>query len=397
MSRMKSNSLQAIATLIFAVLASGGGGTAKAAANECLVYIGTYTSASSKGIYSARLNLRTGRLAQPSLAAESTSPSFLALHPGGRFLYAVNEVDSFEGKRGGAISAFSVASDSGGLKLLNQQSTGGPGSCHLALDREGKIVVVANYSGGSTTALAVQADGRLGATTAFHQHTGSSVNQGRQKEPHAHCVTFDKSSRVAFVADLGLDKVLGYQFDPARGTLTPSAAHTFSTKPGAGPRHFVFDPSGRTGYAINELDCTVTGWHFDADARMLSEIHTVSTLPAGESVKAGYSTAEIAVHPSGKFVYGSNRGHNSIVVYTRHYVSGKLEAIQHEPTGGRTPRNFAIAPGGRWLLAANQDSDSISVFGINPTTGRLKAVGTPVTVGKPVSLVFLTEQRNAGF
>ncbi len=363
--------------------------SAHAAGRESRVFIGTYTGASSKGIHAATLDLRTGRLSAPALVAECPSPSFLALHPNGKYLYAVNEVGSFEGKPGGIVSAYAIDAATGALTLLNQQTSSGPGPCHLALDRAGRFVVVANYSGGSVAAVAVGADGRLGATTGFAQHTGSSVNRGRQEAPHAHGVTFDKTGRHVFVPDLGLDKIIGYELDPATGALTASAARTFATRPGAGPRHFAFDPSARTGYAINELDCTVTGWHFDAGARVLGEIGTVSTLPAGETVQRGYSTAEIEVHPSGRFVYGSNRGHNTIVVFARDATSGALRVVQHQPTGGRTPRNFALAPGGRWLLVGNQDSDSIDVFAVHQKTGHLTRTPHTVSVGKPVSLVFL--------
>ncbi len=354
-----------------------------------LVYIGTYTGPTSKGIYVSRLNLESGVLSAPELAAETPSPSFLAARPQGDFLYAVNEVDHFQGKSSGSVSAFAINHQSGKLTLLNQQPSGGGGPAHLAVDRAGSAVLVANYGGGSIEVLPVDRDGRLKAATAFVQHTGSSVNPDRQKEPHAHYINVDPSDRFAYVADLGLDKILIYRFDPAKGTLAPNDPAFAQVKPGAGPRHLAMDAKGRFVYLINEMDCTITVFGRDAQQGGLKEIQTVSTLPQGQAVLPAYSTAEVLVHPSGKFLYGSNRGHDSIVVFAIDEQSGRLTYVQHQPTLGNIPRGFGIDPTGAFLLAGNQKSDSVVVFRIDRQTGRLTATGTPVKVGAPVSIEFI--------
>ena len=360
---------------------------AKAAgAKECLVYVGTYTGAKSKGIYRYHLNLETGALDQQKLVAETPSPSFLALHPGHRFLYAANEVDSLNGKPGGAVSAFAIDPKTGDLQALNQQSSQGAGPCHLTVDRTGRNVIVANYGAGSIAVLPTQVNGSLKPASAFVQHKGSSVNAQRQEAPHAHSVNLDPGNRYLFAADLGLDKVLIYKFDPAQGTLTANVPEGVSLKPGAGPRHFTFHPSGRFAYVINELHSSVTAFSYKSPSGELTEIQTIPTL--SQPVE-GNSTAEVQIHPSGKFLYGSNRGHNSIAMFRVDPDKGTLTAIGHQSTGGKTPRNFGIDPTGRFLLAANQDSNSISVFRIDPANGTLSAVGAPVETPMPVCIKFL--------
>lgn len=357
--------------------------------DQVLVYFGTYTGAKSKGIYYARLDTASGRLSQPELAAEISSPSFVAIDPKGNFLYAVNEISSFGGKRSGAATAFAINAEDGKLRLLNQQSSGGDGPCHLIVDHTGKNVLIANYGGGSCAVLPVQGDGSLGAATAFIQHQGSSANKQRQEGPHAHGIYLDAGNRFAFVPDLGLDKVMIYKFDSASGKLTSNDPAFASIAPGSGPRHFAFSPAGTHAYVINEMLCTVTAFAYDPDRGSLKSFQTVSTLPSGEQVRPSYSTAEIEVHPSGKFVYGSNRGHNTIAVFTVEPQSGKLTLIQNEPTRGKTPRGFGIDPSGKFLIAGNQDSDSVLVFKIDEKTGRLSAAGDPVAVGAPVCVKFL--------
>ena len=365
-----------------------------AGADRFLVYFGTYTGEKSKGIYVSRLDLAGGKLSSPELAAETSSPSFLAIHPNRRFLYSVNEVSDFAGKKSGAVSAFVINTQTGKLTPLNQQSSVGDGPCHLVVDPTGKTVLVANYGSGSTCALPIQSDGRLGAPTAFIQHQGSSVNPQRQQGPHAHCVTLDPANRFAFVADLGLDKILIFKFDAAKGTLVANDPPSVSVKPGAGPRHFAFDPKGRYGYVINEIDCTLTGFSYDPARGALKELHTISTLPAQETFKPDYSTAEVEVHPSGKFVYGSNRGHHSLIACAIDQMSGKLTPIENESTLGKTPRSFGIDPTGAYLLAANQDSDSVAVFRIDPKTGQLSPTGQILEgVGKPVCVKFVSTER----
>ena len=350
-------------------------------------YVGTYTGAKSKGIYVAPFDSKTGRLGTPELAAEVASPSFLAVHPNHRFLYAVNEVASFGGKKSGAVTAFAIDRATGKLRQLNQQPSMGDGPCHLAVDSSGRSVLIANYGGGSVASLPIREDGSLGEPGSFVQHHGSSVNPSRQKGPHGHCILPDPSNRFALACDLGLDQVLIYRLDPANGTLTAHDPAFASTKPGAGPRHLAFRPDGKFAYVINEMDCTMTAFAWDPARGALQEVQTLSTLP-GE-IQRGYSTAEVAVHPNGRFVYGSNRGHDTIAVFTFNEDSGRLTLVQNAPTQGRTPRHFAIDPHGKFLFAENQGSDTIVGFTIDPQSGKLEPSGVKVEVGSPVCLVFV--------
>jgi 6-phosphogluconolactonase len=353
-----------------------------------VVYVGTYTGSGSKGIYRLDLDPATGALSEPRLAAETVSPSFLAIHPTGRFLYAVGEVDVFDGQKGGGVAAFALDPKTGNLTSLNARPSGGAGPCHLVVDRAGKNVLVANYGGGITAVLPVGPDGRLGERSAFVQHRGSSVNLARQKEPHAHSVNLDAANRFAVVADLGLDKMLVYRFDPAAGTITPNDPPSASLAPGAGPRHFAFHPSGKTAYTINELNSTVTAWAYDADKGVLREIQTISSLPAGFT-GTNYP-ADVQVHPSGKFVYGSNRGHDSIVAYTVDPGTGHLTLVGHQGHKIKNPRNFGIDPSGRFMLVASQDANTVQSFRIDQNTGALTPTGSSVTVAKPVCVKFWT-------
>jgi 6-phosphogluconolactonase len=355
------------------------------------VYIGTYTSGGpSKGIYRLELDLASGKLTAPELAAETKDPSFLAIHPNQHFLYAVNEGANFNGTGAGAVSAFALDPKTGALTSLNQQSSGGAGPCHLVVDRQGKHVLAANYGGGSACVLPIQADGRLGEATSFVQHHGSSANKQRQEKPHAHSVNLDAANHFAFVADLGLDKVLVYRFDAKKGTLTPNEPPAAAVAPGAGPRHFAFHPNGRYAYVINEMQSTVTAFSYDAERGELKTLETVSTLPKG--FKGNTSTAEVQVHPSGKFLYGSNRGHDSIAIFAIDPETGKLTAVGHQAQQIKTPRNFGIDPTGTYLLVANQASNSLVVFRINPKTGELEPTGTLVEVPKPVCVKMIRSQ-----
>jgi 6-phosphogluconolactonase len=352
--------------------------------SEIAVYFGTYTGPKSKGIYLSRLDLTSGKLSAPIVAGEIAQPSFLALHPNRRFLYAVNETG--EGRRStGQVTAFAIGTD-GKLTLLNQQPSRGSGPCHLVVDRAGKNLLLANYGGGSVAAFPLGSDGRLGASTGFIQHSGSSVNPERQKGPHAHSINLDAANRFAVAADLGLDKVLVYRFDAAKGTLTPNEPPSTSVKAGSGPRHFAFHPNGHNAYVINEIASTVTAFQYNAGQGVLKEVQTLSTLP--KDYKGDSSTAEVQVHPSGKFLYGSNRGHDSIAVFAIE-ANGTLRYLENTPTGGRTPRNFGISPDGNYLLAANQDSDNVVVFRIDSKSGRLTSTGNTVAVPSPVCVKFL--------
>ena len=377
-----------LSILFLGGVATPGVVAAKAQATGVLVYFGTYTGPRSKGIYVSRFDPTTGRLTPAELAAETPNPAFLALHPEGRFLYAVNEVGEFQGKPTGSVSGFAIDAASGRLTLLNQSSSMGPGPCHLTVDRGGHSLLVANYDGGSVAALPIGADGRLGVASAFVQHRGSSVNLERQASPHAHSIDLDAANRFALVDDLGLDKVLVYRFDPARGALEPHEPPSVSLAPGAGPRHLAFHPDGRHVYVINELASTVTVFRYEPERGALREEQTVSTLPAGVTPRPEYSTAEIQVHPSGRFLYGSNRGHDSIAVFAVDRTTGGLTPIEHVPTGGKKPRHFALDPTGAYLLAANQDSDSVVVFRVSETSGRLAPTGQKLRVGSPVCVTF---------
>jgi 6-phosphogluconolactonase len=359
-----------------------------ATAESTRVFFGTYTGGNSKGIYVAHLDLATGQLSTAELAAEVVNPSFLALHPNRPFLYAVNEVGSFAGQKVGAVTAFAMDPKTGKLDLLNQQPSGGGGPCHLTVDGTGNHVLVANYGGGSCSVFPVQSDGRLGEASAFVQHQGSSVNPQRQKAPHAHGIYVDRQNRFALVPDLGLDQVLVYRFDPVRGTLAPNDPPFATAAPGAGPRHLALDEQNKRAYVINEMHCTITAFNYDAERGKLDEFQTLSTLPEGQQALPSYSTAEIALHPSGKFLYGSNRGHDSLAVFRIDPATGRLTLVQHEPAQGKIPRSFGIDPSGRFLLAANQDSDSVVSFRIDAGSGRLSPTGQTVSVGRPVCVIF---------
>jgi 6-phosphogluconolactonase len=371
----------------FAVQSYGVPAAPRQPAGDLLVYFGTYTGKSSQGVYVARLDRSSGSLSTPQLAAATANPSFLAVHPAGSFLYAVNEVATSGGKASGTVSAFAIDRASGRLSLLNQESSAGADPAHLVVDRAGRNVLVANYSGLTVAVLPIDGDGRLKPATAVKLHEGSSVDRKRQSEPHPHGIALDRANRFAYVTDLGLDQVKIYRFDATKGTLDP--AGSAPVKGGSGPRHIAIHPEGRFAYVINEMACTITGFAVDAASGALREIETVSSLPVGESVADGYSTAEIAVHPSGRFLYGSNRGHDTIAVFAIDAASGTLTLVEHEPTQGRTPRGFGIEPEGAYLIVGNQRSDSVVVMRIDARTGALTPVGSRVTVGSPVSVEFI--------
>ncbi|MDH4239257.1 MAG: lactonase family protein [Phycisphaerae bacterium] len=348
------------------------------------VYFGTYTGVenSSKGIYRSVFNLETGELSDPILAAEAGNPSFLEIHPNGKFLYAVSEAGE-----AGSVSAYAIEADTGNLKLLNKQASGGAGPCHVSIDHMGKNLLVANYGSGSASVIPIKPDDRLGEPTGFVQHTGSSVNSRRQKGPHAHSINVSSDNRFAFVADLGIDKIMIYKLDTEKGTIVANNPPFVKVKPGAGPRHFAFHPNGKYAYVINELDCTVTAFAYDSVVGALKEIQTITTLPDG--FNGSNTCAEVRVHPSGKFLYGSNRGHDSIVVYRVDLASGTLTYVEHETGNIKTPRNFNIDPTGKFCLVANQDKDSVIVFRINNESGALEPTSHKVSVVKPVCVRFL--------
>lgn len=386
--------LWGLGAFMVTLLGAGAVSSNETTQGKLTVYVGTYTRGSkSEGIYRMELDLKTGKLSTPVLAGKTVNPSFLAIHPSGKFLYACGEVEdlpSKDKKKGsGAINAFAI-DEKGDLKYLNQQSSEGGGPCHIVLDKAGKFAFCANYGGGSCAALPLEADGKLGKATGFVQHKGSSVNPARQTGPHAHSINLDASNRYAFVADLGLDKVLIYKFDPEKGTLTPNDPPFASLKGGAGPRHFAFHPSGKYAFVINELDSTLTAFSYDPKTGALTEVDTVSTLRAPHK---GNSTAEVVVHPSGKFVYGSNRGHNSIAIFQFDEATGKLTLSGHQGKGVNIPRNFALDPTGNYCLVANQGAGTVIVFKVDPKTGALEPTEYEVKIPAPVCIRMLQPSR----
>jgi len=360
---------------------------ARQTSHSLTLYVGTYTSGKSEGIYIYNMNVSSGELKYFNTVKRVIDPSFLAVGRKRRFLYAVNELTEFGGKPGGALSAFSIDQKTGDLNLLNQQPSLGGAPCYVIVDATGRFVLVANYTGGNVSVLPVLPDGGLGTATDMVQHQGSGANKERQEAPHAHCVVLDRSNRYAFVADLGLDKVMIYHFDAKAGKLRPTRQPWAQLNPGAGPRHFIFHPNGRYAYVINELDSTLAAFSYDAVNGTLHSIQTVSALPKDFSGKN--DCADLHITSSGRFLYGSNRGHNSIVVFAINESTGKLTYLEHTSTLGKTPRNFAVDPTGRFLLVANQESDTVVTLRIDTVTGRLKPTGHVAEVPTPVCLKFL--------
>jgi 6-phosphogluconolactonase len=350
------------------------------------VYFGTYTGKDSRGIYMASFDSETGRLGTPELAGEATNPSFLAIHPSKKFLYAVGEIANFEGQKTGGVSAFAIDPATGKLTLLNQQSSHGAGPCHVTLDKAGTTALVANYGGGSIASLPIGSDGKLQPAASTIQHEGKSVNAKRQDAPHAHSINLDPDNRFVVAADLGLDKVLVYKFDAKSSTLRRNDPPG-TVAPGSGPRHFAFHPSGKFAYVINEIANTVTAFAYDAQTGKLNEIQTITTLPADFSGTS--HTAEVVMHPSGKFLYGSNRGHDSLAMFQIDAATGRLTPRGQISTGGKTPRNFNVDPTGKWVLAANQGTGNVVVLKVDPQTGQLSATDQQQSVPAPVCVRFV--------
>ena len=370
--------------LIFSI---AGGSADKTAANrKYLVFVGTYTTKTeSKGIYEYEFDAETGKLTPKGIAAETRDPSWVAVHPSGKFLYAANEAG-----KASSVSAFAVDAKSGKLILLNQIPSLGEDPCYLSFDKTGKYLLVANYSSGSIAVFPILADGRLGEHTGFVKDQGATgPNKERQEAPHAHWIETSPDNRFALVADLGLDEVLVYKFDGTSGTLTPNEPAFARLKAGSGPRHAAFYPNGKFVFAVSELSSTATSFAYDVKKGTLKETGTASTLPPGFSGRN--DVAEAAVHPNGKFLYVSNRGNDSIAILSIDQVNRTLAPAGGIPTGGKEPRHFAIDPSGKYLLAENQLSNSIVVFRIDAVTGGLTPTGQVVEVPSPVDLAFLPE------
>jgi 6-phosphogluconolactonase len=360
-----------------------------------LVYVGTYTNkTASKGIYAYLFDPVVGKLTGLGVAAESEDPSFLAAHSNGKYLYAVNEIDHFGGQKSGAVSSFAIDSKNGKLTLLNQASTQGAGPCYISLDKTGKFILVANYDGGSIAVFPIREDGSLASASAFVQHSGSSVDKERQEGPHAHWIGTSPDNRFVLAADLGLDEILVYRFNSAKGTLAPDTPPFAKLNPGAGPRHLAFHPNGKFAYALTEMGSSVAAFAYKAGKGSLSPLQTVSTLSILRKDYSGVKeAAEIAVHPNGKFLYASNRaGIDTISTFSVDPVKGTLKLKDEYPTMGKTPRNFAIDPTGKFLLSANQESNNIVIFRIDSTTGALSPTGEVTEVPAPVCITFVASK-----
>lgn len=355
-----------------------------------LTYIGTYTSTvgdakgKADGIYTTRLDQGNGAVTQPHVTAKIDDPSFLVIEPQGRYLYAVEELSN-----GGHVAAFAIDQTTGALSLLNRQPSHGADPAHISVDRTGRWIMVANYTSGSIAVYPINGDGTLGDATSIIQHEGKSIDPSRQAGPHAHFILSDPANHFVLVADLGMDKIMVYRLDTTKGTLTPNDPPFAAMEPGSGPRHFVFHPNGRYVFVINELNSSVTACTYDADHGVLTPIQHLSTLPA--DFDGNNSCAAIQIAPSGRFLYGSNRGHNSIALFAVDDATGQLTSNGYVSTGGENPRDFALEPQGTLLLAANQDSDTVVIFRVDAATGGLSTTGDVLNIPTPVCITFCPE------
>lgn len=359
------------------------------------VFVGTYTQpikfgtgnileGKGEGIYCYELDLRTGELMLVDITSGVSNPSYLTLDIGKRYLYAVNELKEFEGKASGAVSAFSVGPGTHKLTFLNQKATNGTDPCHVTINRNNTHVFVSNFMSGSVCVFPRKEDGRLAEASHFIQHNGSSADPNRQSGPHAHSLTFDPENNFAYVPDLGMDKLMIYKTDFINGRLEPCSTPYLSSEPGAGPRYCVFHPAGRYCYLINELNSTLSVLQYDRNTGGLEVIQVVQAVVGGST--AGNTCADVHISPDGQYLYGSNRGRDSIVIYKTGRPDGKLTYVGTEPSGGKMPRNFAVDPTGAYLLVGNQDSDNIIVFAIDRQSGTLKKV-SETTIPTPVCIM----------
>jgi 6-phosphogluconolactonase len=386
-----NSTARSMVVLLVALLCSAFCAAKNGRTSKYLLFVGTYTDKGAKGIYVYGYDSVSGKLSESQVAAETVNPSFVTIDDKKRMLYAVNEIQKYQNGSSGGVSAFSIQPN-GQLHFLNEVASGGADPCYVSLDKTGKYALVANYTGGSISAFPIQQDGSLGAATAFIQHKGSGPNRERQEAAHAHWIETSPDNRFAIAADLGMDELPVYRFDASTGKLSPNDPPFAKAEPGAGPRHLTFAPNGRFAYVINELQSTVSVFSYDAADGVLHALQTISALPkefSGEN-----TAAEIAVHPNGRFLFASNRGHDSIAVFSIDKAKGTLRLVDNFSVKGRTPRSFVIDPSGSRLLVANQDTGNIVVFRINRSTGRLTATGQDIKVPAPVCLKFLAENRS---
>lgn len=392
--KLEGGSFTGAVTILAGTLSLNSALFAPTAPSKVRVYFGTYTRPmKSEGIYRSELDLATGKLSEPVLAGQAVNPSFIAFHPSYKYVYAVVEGGGPPRKKGeppaaGSVAAYSVDPSTGDLKPLNAQSSGGSGPCHVSVDKTGKFVFVANYGGGSCGVLPIRDDGSLGEMVDFKQYAPGGTAE-KPAPPRGHSINVDPSNRIAIGCDAGTDKVMIYKFDAASGKLTPADPAFVSPGELTAPRHSAFHPNGKFAYDINERSCSMTAYAFDAEKGTLTALQTISTLPEGHEVQKGYSTAEVVVHPSGKFLYGSNRGHNSIVTFAIDEATGKLTLVGHQGEGVNIPRNFNVDPTGKYALVANQNGDSVIVFAIDPQTGALTKNLSSVALSSPVCIKFV--------
>lgn len=362
-------------------------GAGESQAEKYHTYIGTYTRGDSKGIYMFEFDSVSGETGEARLVAEAADPSFLSVNAEGTAVYAVLETGEWDGmENSGGIAAFSRDPESGNLTHLNSLPSYGAHPCHLELHPDASHVFFANYSGGSIGAYEVKEDHSLGALTGFVQHTGGSIHRGRQKSPHGHAIHLSPDRKVLMSADLGVDCLWMHTFDPEFGTIGTHPSHSRPMRPGSGPRHFAFHPTNNLVMVLNEMSSQLTSFRYNRKSGNLSFINQVSTLP--EDFESRSSTAEVVIHPNGKFVYASNRGHDSIAHFTIDN-RGSLKRQSITKTGGKTPRNFNVDPTGKWLVAASQNSGFVTFFQIDPATGNLSPFGKPLNVPHPVCVRFV--------
>lgn len=354
-------------------------------ADAQLVYVGTYTDRDSKGIYAYTFDETTGELKSIGLAAETPNPSFLAIDSDGRHVYAANEINQFKGNAAGSVTAFATDPVTHKLIELNAVASGGTGPAYVSIDRLGSNVLAANYGGSSIASFRVLQDGRLAEATAVVQHK-DAAGVAKPRVPRPHSIITSDDNRFLIVPDLGLDQVMVYRFDEATGAIGANTPPSSSSEAGSGPRHFKFHPKGNFGYVTNEYRSSITVYSYDSARGVLTPLQSVSIRP--DNHQGENTAAELTIHPSGNYLYASNRGHDSIAVFSVDGRTGRLTLVEHVPAGGKKPRHFSVDPTGRWLIVANQDSDNLTVFRIDPQSGRLKRTGDDTPLSSPVFVLF---------